>query len=83
MHAAPAKGDITTKKCNFPLKDFKLAKISQISPKTVKKWQKVAKVAKNKSPLYDFETFDDFRFSSHRGFQKYQVQKWSPILDSL
>ena len=38
-------------------------------------------MAKNKSPPYDFENFDDFRFSLFRGFQKYQDCKWSLIFD--
>ena len=42
---------------------------------------KCGQSGKKKSPPYNFQNFDDFKFSSIRGFQKYKNCKRSLILD--
>ena len=47
--------------------------------KIVRIWQNEAKVAKIKSPSYDFKIFSIFEIYSSSPFQKYLLSFWSPI----
>ena len=58
------------------------SKLVKVFTKTAKIWQKEAKVAKNKSPPYDFKNFFTFEIYLSSSFQKYLVCSCSSIFYS-